>query len=1548
MKIMGRHNSLYARILATGVVISALAIPLFMLAKENTRRQVQQLANGETGRYFEAAFSVSMLRSEQMTRACAEAFSGNITKGEKLDRALAMAVKQVTTESNGLFVWCVDDAGYIYCSVPEDAGYKYPGSLRHENPGGRVAWIAMLDNKPHILATALANNQSDKIMCIVMAFPLESALTNFDRDKRFTAIEPAVIMSSGSNGNRYPVKDANGKIICTVDVRPATAETQSDIAGWELVALAALPLFAFFVFLYLLYRHFDSLSAHFELLRRTLRREKPGVEIFRRDHQVVKSTMPELSEIFALVDENQGEKSRLKRSIDIMTAAMELIREKGYGQDAIDGIVEMVVTSSSTYGGAVFLFDPLEEKIEAVGKSNLTNDVITGILQAPISQNFINLCRRQGSQLIHLDMKSPNFEKSFEGIFKGFSHVYCIPLSFKTQLTGFLLLVSIGPEPGEELRDGVTALIGDALAAILYGLAMEKEKSARLDKTRILQETSLAISSTLELPSVLQIVATRLTEYAGGTYCVILLNTEVENVLEVASFHTKRQNGVGAPDMSRINLVEFPKLNEAMSSRRTIMLGIQDEGDLTKAEKGFFKMETVKLLTIIPISHSAKSIGVVVLGEERIRSRSSVGSERLNFVHAVVSQAASAIENARLYGFINKRVDQLTVLYNASAAIHSEINISSMLDKVLGATREFLHYSSAAVFAVDEKRNLLPPMVSSGIEIEFSTNRKIDSAAVSAAQLAASSGESIIVEDMRVESDFQPTFPKTLSEISVPIMMGERLLGVFSVGSTSKCSYGRVDENFLKALAGQIAVALERARLFDRERERGLKLKTIFDFSRKLSRSLNAQEVLRLASTSIQEAFGYQLVAVFLIDHTNKQFHIGHQSSATQKRLPDDFIVPIGQGLLGGAAEKRKTTYCSDVRSEPTYVVAVDDVKSEVCIPIVVAERVIGILDVESMEIDDFTPEDINTLEALADIMAVAIDNSFLFGETIEKAERLALIDDINKAISATLDLDSFFRVVARAVADNAGYRWTALVVPENGSFAFKAGYTPKSVGTISTENMLGMLRQKLLKVIESVKPELVSFPQMVTLGGPEKLQSMVDAGIRSLALFPIGDTTRAEAVMIVGSSNSEGFSNQELALLKDLAVHLRIAWQNAQLYRQLKDAYEQLQDAQDRMVQTEKLRALGEMSSGVVHDFNNILAAILGRIQIVARKLDGFEAWSGRQFLEKNLDLIEKAANDGSEILSRISEFTKKKPSEKFVELQIDQIISDTIELTRPRWHDYALSIGKSIDVEFQRTGQLQTTGSPSELREVFTNLINNAVDAIPGMGKINIEARQEETSIRITIADTGEGMPPETRKKIFEPFFTTKGAHGTGLGLSVTYGIITRHKGTIEVESELGQGTKFAIVIPIRQQGQDETRFTELPAITPTRGTSILVVDDQEQFREVVAEILQSGGHDVESAGDGEEALQILAGNVFDIVITDLGMSGLSGWELADKIYMDYPGTKIIIATGWGANLDEETLRAHHIFSLICKPFKIDEILSAVEKALGARGSEVLIDQH
>lgn len=1556
MTVIGAHRSYFGKAVGVGLLLTGLAMLFITINHDSNVRKIRSLSRAEAQQYFNMMVKTSELFCDDITRDAAILFSERRAAGNVPTATLKVIARELALKKlDNAHVWFVNGRGNVV-SVPGDSNSAQAAGHLDEMKGSeKNCLVTLIDGAYYVLRySVIENRRSDSSPeYLVIAFPIDRLYAIADHDRRVVRI----VSSAGSMGDAsaanvpgteaFSVLSSDTAVSAEVLMRVRSDfDSRSDISGWEMVGLGLLPALGIFLVLALTYGYFELFTRQLAVIKRLLGREKPGIEIFQRDEHVAQNDIPAYSEVFGLIDEHLAEKTRLARALDIIGLSLEVIRGKGFDQSAVAEIIEVIAEFTGSMGGAIFYLERPEDRIDVRGRFNFPDEILSGICHTPEGLNLLKASEKKGTGLQFGNLPGNPPRQAWQKVIRSYRHIGTMPLTFATKSVGYLVLVSIESDPLERLQAPLGEILCDLAAAISYGLEIETEKTIRHDRTRILQETSLAISSTLDLPSVLQIVATRLSEYAGATFCMILLNGDKKNELEVASFQTRRQSGIVPPDAPSVNLAEFPRLAEAMSTKRTLIFGPNDQADFSNHERRFFHTSLTRTLTFVPISHSARSIGVVVLAEERTGPRSSLSPEKLNFVQAVVSQAASAIENARLYGYINSRVDQLTVLYDVSAVLHSEMNINSILEKVLSAIGDYLHFSSSAVFPVDDRKRLLPPIVSIATDSESGAERAADMSLPTVSEKVASSGESLMVDDMRTEVDWRSSFPRALSELAIPVKIGSRVIGVLSVGSQVKCAFSSQQEDFLVALSAQISVAMERARLFNQERERGLRLKAIFEFSRKLSKSLNVREVLQTATNSIQEAFGYQLVAVFMIDHSGGKFYIGCQSSASDVKLPSDFAVPLSDGLLGKAVTLGKTIYCPDVSKDSDYVCATGEMNSEVCVPIIVADRLIGVLDVESAATDDFTQEDINTLEALSDIMAVAIDNSNLFEETIEKAERLALIDNINKAISATLDLDSFFKVVAKAVADNAGYRWTSLVEPEGDSFVLKAGYTAKSAGVIATEPMLEIIGDKLRRVIETASPEFLSFSQIMKLGSPDKLQSVLDAGIRNLALFPIGDSVAAEAVMIVGSARSDGFSHHEVLLLKDLAVHLRIAWQNAQLYMQLKNAYEQLQEAQERIVQTEKLRALGEMSSGVVHDFNNILAAILGRIQIITGKLGKYATKSGRQFLTRNLELIEKAATDGSHILTRIGEFTKKNPTEKFTELYVDQIIGDAIELVRPRWHKRSRKCGKQIDVEFHHRGNLRTAGNPSELREVFINLIINAVDAIPGKGKIIINAWPEsEKTIIVTIEDSGQGMSPETRKKIFEPFFTTKGEAGTGLGLPVAYGIVTRHSGSIEVESEYGHGTKLTIRIPIRGIGKDESGGAAISAESTGHRGKILVVDDEEGFRDVLIEILVSRGYEADSVSCGLEALSMLAQSHYDLIITDLGMSGLSGWDLADTIYNNYPDVKIVMATGWGASIEKENLKAHHVHSMICKPFRIEEILRVVNDALAASKDGVLI---
>jgi PAS domain S-box-containing protein len=378
-----------------------------------------------------------------------------------------------------------------------------------------------------------------------------------------------------------------------------------------------------------------------------------------------------------------------------------------------------------------------------------------------------------------------------------------------------------------------------------------------------------------------------------------------------------------------------------------------------------------------------------------------------------------------------------------------------------------------------------------------------------------------------------------------------------------------------------------------------------------------------------------------------------------------------------------------------------------------------------------------------------------------------------------------------------------------------------------------------------------------------------------------------------------------------------------------LKDITERHQ-MEERLIQSEKLRALGELASGVAHDFNNALAGILGNTQLLL--LDAKE-----EKLTNTLKTIERVTKDASQIVRRVQDFARKKPQEELSQVDINTAIKDTVEITKPKWKDEAQGKGISIGMVLNLGEILPVDGVASELREVITNMIFNAVEAMPEGGKIEIRTFVKEGKVCIQIRDRGIGMPEETQKKVFEPFFTTKAFSNTGLGLSVSYGIIKRFGGEIEVESQVGQGTTFTITLP---GGLTEKKqVTVLPVIKEGRKGRILVIDDEEPVRSVLFRILSQAKHQVTVAGNGEEGIRLFKENKFDVVLTDLGMPGMSGWEVCKAIKRIKPEFPVGMITGWGAEVDQAKIEENGLDFVVSKPFDINHILSVVTERMESK---------
>jgi PAS domain S-box-containing protein len=373
---------------------------------------------------------------------------------------------------------------------------------------------------------------------------------------------------------------------------------------------------------------------------------------------------------------------------------------------------------------------------------------------------------------------------------------------------------------------------------------------------------------------------------------------------------------------------------------------------------------------------------------------------------------------------------------------------------------------------------------------------------------------------------------------------------------------------------------------------------------------------------------------------------------------------------------------------------------------------------------------------------------------------------------------------------------------------------------------------------------------------------------------------------------------------------------------RRLADAA--LQERAEQEAEMEKMRSLGQLSAGVAHNFNNALTAILGRAQLLLR-----QATDERQ--RRSLEVIETAARDAAEIVRRVQTFARRAPDTEFEEVSLSRLVTDCLQLTRTRWEADAHAHGVHYDVRFvDEAGEGDLIfASPSELREVFVNLIFNAIDAMPDGGALLLRQRRCEGDLIVEVSDTGAGIAPDLHERIFEPFFTTKGQQGSGLGLAVSYGIVTRHNGTLSVESAQGRGTTFSVRLPCCvEPEQDDT--SALEGTLPRR--RVLVVDDEQSVREVVAEMLGELGQDVTAVAGAREALKALDASEFDLLITDLSMPDTDGVRLAVQARRMNPRMRVALVTGYGQNIPADAVVSGLLDTILNKPLQFADVEAAL----------------
>jgi len=372
----------------------------------------------------------------------------------------------------------------------------------------------------------------------------------------------------------------------------------------------------------------------------------------------------------------------------------------------------------------------------------------------------------------------------------------------------------------------------------------------------------------------------------------------------------------------------------------------------------------------------------------------------------------------------------------------------------------------------------------------------------------------------------------------------------------------------------------------------------------------------------------------------------------------------------------------------------------------------------------------------------------------------------------------------------------------------------------------------------------------------------------------------------------------------------------------------------EEALMQSEKLKSMGIITAGISHEFNNILAIISGNIQLLEN------TYKDDSVLTKALCTIMKAADDGAEISSNMLKFAKASHNTKELRpSDIRVMLMQSIDFTKPRWANEAQAGG--IEYKMDTEGMKRVPSimcKPSEMREIFINLINNALDAMPGGGIISFSTWSDNDTVFVNVTDNGEGMAVGVKKNIFDPFYSTKGVAGTGLGMSMVYGVVDRHGGKIEVESGLGKGSTFALQFPITNKEVSSTVTPEPEQETDVKNLRILVVDDQKAICDIHDQFLTSAGHKVKTVDNGADAINIVKAEEFDLVLCDLAMPDVYGIDVIKTINGLEKKPKIGIITGGNAEPENMSAEEFQVDFLLMKPFKHPELLKHINDLFGA----------
>ncbi len=1072
--------------------------------------------------------------------------------------------------------------------------------------------------------------------------------------------------------------------------------------------------------------------------------------------------------------------------------------------------------------------------------------------------------------------------------------------------------------------------------AVQASIALENARllrlaSARAERVKAAAQVGQLLASTRDADRILDLIAEKCREILGAE-AFGLFRLDRDHLLYVRGFGLDE----GFQKAHTIALGEGVVGKAALDRRAVETVDILRDRDIELSPGGRTRVEGMgsRAVAAVPILASDRVLGVLAIYHP-VGFR--IPAEEVEFLESLATHAALALENARLFAESRRRQETAETLAAITQTLTASLDLRTVLPRVADAIRELFGADGGSI-----------GLVTPGGAMRLAARKGLG--ADTLRRLVVAPGKGVTGWVLRTRQAFHtsdyardPRITETLipeihqagirGVLAVPVLLQGEVVGVLYAFWSQPVDVPDEHVSLATDLARVVAVAVANARLYQEARDREAEARALFEVGRLISSTLDPDRVFDRIVERVLELMNVRACGIFRLDSDGLLRYA--RGAGLSQEFVREMVVASGDGTSGRSVAERRPVWTADilagdmVRDEAVRsLVEREGYRAVLSVPILTQGAPFGCLATYWWEPHEPTAAEVQSLTSLATLAAVAIENARLYDATRGQVERLERLNHVNRAVSASLRLDDVLDEIARAagalcdaplatvwLADEAErtlVRRAFHGAPEiRAQLPVRLQFGQGGVGVVAEQ------RRLRLNVPVEGDTQIVA------------REALLDHGVRTFSGLPVMLGDRLLGVLAVSGRGGRPLGEADEALLQALVGQAAVAIQNARLYEEARAheiearrALDELKRTQEQLVRMEKLRALGEMASGVAHDFNNVLAVILGRVQLLLRKLEDptFRRW---------LSIVEQAALDGAQTVRQIQEFTRVRRDQPTQTVDLNQAVRDAVEMTRTRWRDESQSRGIEIRLALDLGVVPTVDGQPSELREVLTNLVLNAVDALPRGGEIRIATRLRDGQVEMSVADTGVGMSDSVRRRIFEPFFSTKGPSGTGLGLAMVYGIVSRHGGEILVDSTEGVGSTFTIRLPVGRTTPPPRRHASTLGSESVR---VLVIDDEPFVRETLGEILRQQRHDVVIADDGVSGLARFREGAFDLVMTDLAMPGMSGWQVAQAVKAVRPQVPVVLVTGWGVEVQADELHTHGVDRVMTKPFRFEDVQEVV----------------